>query len=148
VGLWTYGFESTQGVLTKNETRRVRPVGDYVGPRAGASRRTVEHIDVCYRYAVGAVTFDSCRIGAGVSHVTLSPLAREPWEQLRPGATVGVYYHRQHPNIAVLHRGPDWMMVGGLAVLGFLFWFAARKIQPSESLSASASKARRARRHR
>ena len=128
-GLWTYTFEPTIGLLLKNERTRVRPVGEYsFGKGSRCWKRTVEDIDVCYEYRPEAVIYESCRIGAGVSHLTLSPLRRAGWEEARVGDHVPVCYFSQRPGIAVLHRGPDWIMVFGLGILAPFFFVAAKRL--------------------
>jgi hypothetical protein len=128
-GLWTYTFDVTDGTLLKNEHRRIRPVGEYPTAKGSRLRRIpVEHIEACYRYHVGDSDLESCRIGAGVSHLTLSPLREESWERLRKGERVRVFYSSGRPAIAVLHRGPDWIMVLGLGGLAPFFFVAARKL--------------------
>jgi hypothetical protein len=127
-GIWTYTFHSTVGTVLVNERYRFRPVGDYSqGKGSRFWKRTVEGIDICYEYRVAAQIHESCHVGAGVSHLTLSPLARAVWEDAQPGTEVPVYYFDAKPSISVLHKGPDWIAVFGLAVVSpFLFLLAKR----------------------
>jgi len=117
-GLSSYTFVATDGELIEVEKTRVRPVGAYISGRTVGSRRpaTVEVIRPCYRYRVGEVAHESCRIGLGASHLTLAPFGRRPWETLQANDEVRVYYARQFPGIAVLTRGPDWVVSLGLAL--------------------------------
>lgn len=150
LGLMSYSFVETDGVVIAAQRTRVKPVGEYVPGKGGdfAQNATLEHIDICYRYRVGVASFESCRIGFGVSHVTLAPLSRDPWETLRANEPVRVYYLRRYPNIAVLHRGPDWIMSIGLAFLAIFLFVVAGRIAPWERLPNNALKGRRAKRTR
>lgn len=130
LGLMSYTFVETDGVVIEVQQKRVKPVGEYISGRGSdfAQNASLEDIDICYRYRVGAPFFESCRIGFGVSHMTLAPLGREPWETLRANEPVRVYYLRRYPNIAVLHRGPDWIMSVGLALLAIFLFVVARRV--------------------
>ena len=123
LGFLTYTFAETEGVVLDAERKRFRPVGEYVrGKGSGFARKaTLEDIDICYRYRVGVPMFEKCTIGFGVSHITLAPLQRDAWESLGPDDPVRVYYLRHYPSIAVLHRGPDWVMSIGLALVASIF---------------------------
>lgn len=150
LGLMSYTFVETDGVVIAAQRKRVKPVGEYISGRGSdfAQNATLEDIDICYRYRVGAPIFESCRLGFGVSHVTLAPLSRDPWETLRAGEPVRVYYLRRYPNIAVLHRGPDWIMSIGLALLAIFLFVVAGRIALWERPPDNGLKGRRAKRVR
>ena len=129
-GLWTYTFNATVGTVLTNERKRIRPVGDYSHSRGIRFwKKTVEGIDICYEYNADGRVHESCHIGVGISHLTLSPLAREPWEDGQPGNEVLVYFSDSRPSFAVLHRGPDWIAVIGLAAISPFFFLLARRLR-------------------
>lgn len=150
LGLTSYAFVETDGVVIATQRKRVKPVGEYIPGRGSnfAQNATVEDIDICYRYRVGVPIFESCRIGFGLSHMTLAPLSRDPWETLRANDPVRVYYLRRYPNISVLHQGPDWIMSIGLAFLATFLLVVAGRIALWEQPPSNASKGRRAKRAR
>lgn len=158
-GLFSYTFVATGGELIGIEKTRVRPVGAYITGRTVGSRRpaTVEVIRPCYRYRVGDDAHESCRIGLGVSHLTLAPFGRRPWETLQANDEVRVYYARRFPGIAVLTRGPDWVVSLGLALAAVALRLLSRKfavvempagVEVDASRRARTRRARRRRRQR
>lgn len=149
-GLFSYTFVATDGELIENSKSRVRSVGAYITGRTVGSRRpaTVEVIRPCYRYRVGDDAHEGCRIGFGLSHLTLAPFRREPWESLQANDPVRVYYFAPYPGMAVLTRGPDWLVTLALGLAAAALFAFSRRVAAAElpaDIPANASRKARMR---
>ena len=119
LGLWTYTFKSVGGTLIKNYKSNKSTVSGYPVPFARDRWRNTPGRVIEYYYRVEDKAFYGDRIGMGFSYWTLSPFKILEWEGSMKGDYIlPVYYSSHYPSISVLYRGPDWVMIIILVIIG------------------------------
>jgi len=120
-GLWTFTFVPAEGRLEHMASRSSLASGAYRGiPFTPGNPTHLESLDVAYRYRVDGAEFLGRRIGMGFLPGTLWPFGPMKWET-RAAADwpVTVWHWPARPQIAVLHRGPDIVVIAMFVIIGW-----------------------------
>lgn len=119
-GLWTFTFVPIEGEIERIEAVERMASGGYSGvPLVNSGPSHFGDVDVEYRYRVGETSYRAERIGMGLWPWSLSPFEEMEWER-RAAADwpVIVYHSNRWPEVAVLHRGIDPVVISVLVVIG------------------------------
>lgn len=119
-GLWTFTFVPVEGEIERLEVVETLASGGYPGvPRVNHSSSFFDDVEVEYRYRVDGKTYRAERVGMGPWPWSLSPFGQMAWERRASADWPAVVYHSPRwPEVAVLHRGIDPVVVAALTFMG------------------------------
>ncbi len=111
LGIWTFAFEQTNGILVNKIQKRISLGGTHPGNPFASNTDNIPNYNVEYTYYVNGYKYNANKIGMGLSHLTLSPFKEMYWEEHVPASSpIQVYYSKKYPSVSVLYRGIDWIM--------------------------------------
>ena len=121
LGLWTFSFDETNGLLINKVHKRVGVGGADPGIPFASDTGRVSDYEVEYSYYVNGEKHKGSRIGMGLSHLTLSPFKQMYWEENVPASSsIQVYFSNQYPNVSVLYKGVDWIVALCFSLFGVM----------------------------
>jgi hypothetical protein len=111
LGIWTFSFEQTNGILTNKVYEKISLGGPYPGNPFASDTGRVPDYKVEYSYYVNGDKYKGNRIGMGLSHLTLTPFKEMYWEKhVSASSPIQVYYSKKLPSVSVLYCGVDWLV--------------------------------------